>query len=171
VLAAEGKSGMNRRLRQALAGVVEAVALPRRWRYPEQMPLNAQGKTTQAALLALLRDGQPRYPEMVLAGQDDQRILYALTAPAALYYFDGHFPGSPILPGVVQLDWAIHFGRLHFALPPSFCGVNALKFQSVIVPDTPLYLELLHDPAKGSLQFRYFSDAGPHSGGRILFGP
>ncbi len=49
-------------------------------------------------------------------------------------------------------------------------GINALKFQQVILPDSPLFLELLHDSAKGSLQFRYFSDTGPHAGGRILFG-
>lgn len=173
-LLAGGKPALNRRLREHLAGAVEAVALPRRWRYLDQMPVNAQGKTTHAQLLALLDDvapAKPRFPNAELIEQDGGRLLFGLIVPESLYYFDGHFADAPVLPGVVQVDWAIHYGRRHFALPPSFGGINALKFQHVILPESPLFLELLHDPVKSSLQFRYFSDAGPHSGGRILFGP
>jgi 3-hydroxymyristoyl/3-hydroxydecanoyl-(acyl carrier protein) dehydratase len=39
---------------------------------------------------------------------------YRLRVPPTLEHFRGHFPGFPILPGVVQLDWAVRFGRLHF---------------------------------------------------------
>lgn len=176
-LAGAGKHALNQRLREHLAHAVEAVALPRRWRYLEHMPINAQGKTTQAALLALLApaDAAPRVkpnrPHVTLLEQDGARVLLALTVPAALSYLEGHFPQAPILPGVVQVDWAISYARAHFALAPSFGGINALKFQQVILPDAPLYLELTHDTLKGAVQFRYFSDAGPHAGGRILFGP
>jgi len=171
VLDGEGKLALNARLRALLAGVVETVALPRRWRYLDQFPVNAQGKTTQAQLLALLGNVRPRHPDVTLVEQDAQRVLLGLTVPSSLYYLEGHFPDAPVLPGVVQVDWAIHYGRRHFSLPAAFCGINMLKFQHIILPDTPLFLELLHDEAKGSLQFRYFSDAGPHSGGRILFAP
>jgi acyl-coenzyme A synthetase/AMP-(fatty) acid ligase len=170
LLAAEGKAGLNARLRAVLAGVVEAVGLPRRWRYLEQMPVNAQGKTSHAQLLELLGDAV-REPRACVLEQDAQRVLFALTAPSGLLYFDGHFRQAPVLPGVVQIDWAILFGRRHFALPPSFLGIHALKFQNIIEPDMPVFLELKYDESKGGLNFRYFSDAGQHSGGRILFGP
>lgn len=173
LLDAHGKPALNKHLKAQLAGVVEAVALPRRWRYLEQMPINAQGKTTHAQLLSLLDDAPvaaPRLPEVSLVEQTDQRVLLGITAPAKLFYFDGHFPDAPILPGVVQVDWAIHFGRQYFALAPHFRGINALKFQQVILPALPLFLELVFDSAKSSVQFRYFSDSGPHAGGRILFG-
>jgi acyl-coenzyme A synthetase/AMP-(fatty) acid ligase len=52
VLDAEGKVALNGRLRAVLADTVDAVALPRRWRYLDRMPEDAQGKTTQAALVA-----------------------------------------------------------------------------------------------------------------------
>ena len=173
LLASGGKRALNHHLRDQLAGVVEAVALPRRWRYLDQMPVNAQGKTTHAQLLALL-DGPaptaPRLPLATLLEQSAERVLYGLTVPATLFYLEGHFPQAPVLPGVVQVDWAIRYARQHFALGPAFMGINALKFQQVILPNSPLFLELLLDSAKGSLQFRYFSDTGPHAGGRILFG-
>src|SRR5471030_775675 len=183
LLQVEGKLALNARLRAVLAGVVEAVALPRRWRYLDQMPVNTQGKTTLAALLALLEDDgagntviapRPRLPhlrelEREAAGQP-QRVLLELTAPAKLLYFDGHFTDAPILPGVVQLEWAIHYGRQYFNLPPKFRAVHALKFQQVILPDSPVQLELLHDAQKGNLQFRYVSESGQHASGRVIFG-
>ncbi len=55
-LAEGGKLALNLRLRDWLADTVERVALPRSWRYPDALPVNAQGKTTQSALMALLDD-------------------------------------------------------------------------------------------------------------------
>lgn len=171
-LEAGGKPALNRHFRTLLVDTVQAIALPRRWRYPERMPLDAQGKTTRAALLALLDPApvlpQIRLVEVTLEGPQ-QRAVFALLAPANLLYFDGHFPHVKILPGVVQVDWAIDIGRRHFALPPTFAGIHALKFQRVIGADMPFTLELLHDVQKGSLAFRYFSDHGQHASGRVLF--
>lgn len=204
----QGKNALNTQLRGALATMVEVVALPRRWRYIEQMPVNAQGKITLAALQALA-DGDdataaaavatgsadagaartevdgvtlsahtgaerqsarfPRVRELERSTADAQpRVLLEIIAPADLLYFDGHFDVAPILPGVVQVDWAIHYGRQHFTLPARFKGINALKFQQVIQPETPVQLELIHDTAKGTLNFRYVSAAGQHASGRVM---
>jgi len=176
MLDADGKPALNARLRAALASTVEAVALPRRWRYLDQMPVNAQGKTTLAALLSLLDndDGavshRPRFPQMRELEREPLRVLLEVTAPANLLYFDGHFDVAPILPGVVQVEWAIHYGRQYFGLPAGFKGINALKFQQVIQPDMPVRLELSHDAVKGGLHFRYASEAGQHSSGRVVLG-
>jgi 3-hydroxymyristoyl/3-hydroxydecanoyl-(acyl carrier protein) dehydratase len=70
----------------------------------------------------------------------------------------------------VQVDWAFHYGRRWFGLEGAFGGIAALKFQQMIRPEVPVQLELVHDSAKGSLNFRYFSDAGAHASGRILLG-
>ncbi|CUI03560.1 AMP-binding protein [Massilia antarctica] len=177
LLDAEGKQALNALLRAHLGRVVEAVALPRRWRYLDQFPLNAQGKTTHAQLLALLGvgDARPRVPQVRLLEQDAQHTLLEMVVPSTLFYFDGHFTQAAVLPGVVQVDWAIRYARLHFAMAPAFRAIHALKFQQVVRPDIPFQLELKYDRAddgaSGTLHFRYFSDAGQHAGGRILFGP
>jgi acyl-coenzyme A synthetase/AMP-(fatty) acid ligase/3-hydroxymyristoyl/3-hydroxydecanoyl-(acyl carrier protein) dehydratase len=168
-----GRNALSTRLRAALAASTHAVALPRRWRYLERLPVNAQGKTTQADLLALLdteMPARPRFPQAVLIEDAPARKLLELVVPADLLYFDGHFTVAPVLPGVVQVDWAIHYGRLHLGLAGSFGGINALKFQQMIRPGVPVQLELVWDPVKGSLNFRYFSEAGAHASGRILLG-
>jgi acyl-CoA synthetase (AMP-forming)/AMP-acid ligase II len=168
-----GTSALRARLRAVLAASTHAVALPRRWRYLDRLPVNAQGKTTQSDLLALLAGdtpARPRFPDLHLVDDAPARKLFALTVPADLLYFDGHFTVAPVLPGVVQVDWAIHYGRLHFGLTGAFAGMNALKFQQMIRPGVPLSLELTWDEVKRSLNFRYFSDAGAHASGRILLG-
>ena len=167
ILGDEGRAALSARLRAQLGRSIEAVALPRRWRFLPRMPVNAQGKTTQAALLALLEE-RPRFPRVCLLEQAPARVLLELSVPADLLYFDGHFSVAPVLPGVVQVDWAIHYGREHFGLGAAFGGINALKFQQMIRPERPVRLELLHDAVKGQLHFRYFSDAGAHASGRIL---
>jgi hypothetical protein len=146
--------------------------MPRIWRYLEALPVNAQGKTSHADLLALL-DAQPARltePRARLIERDAERALFELVAPRELVYFDGHFDGQPILAGVVQVDWVIGFGRRSFDLPAELCAIQALKFQRVIAPETPLSLELVYQSAKATLSFKLSTALGTHASGRLLFG-
>jgi 3-hydroxymyristoyl/3-hydroxydecanoyl-(acyl carrier protein) dehydratase len=102
--------------------------------------------------------------------KDAERAVFELTVPRDLLYFDGHFASVPILPGVVQVDWVILYGRQCFDLPPVFRGLHALKFHRVIPPESPFTLELVHEPAKSCLSFNITSPAGHHASGRVLFG-
>lgn len=163
-----GKHALNQLLRNVLMNVVDPIALPRSWRYLDALPVNAQGKTTHAELIALL-DKRPTLPQPFLLKQDAQQVSLDLTIPTDLFYFDGHFPESPILPGVVQIDWVIHFGKQYFALPAVFCGVQALKFNNVIQPGKTVTLDMQHDVSKSALAFRLYSPMGQHASGRILF--
>jgi len=166
LLQAQGKSALNLTLRQQLSGMVEASALPRRWRYVDALPVNSQGKTPQSLLAALF---DPRRPAVVLQRHDATSATLRLRFDADSPYFEGHFPAAPILPGVAQVEWAIRLGRELFELPAAFQRMDALKFQQVIRPGDEIGLELQWQADKGVLNFRLQSPAGTHAGGRLVF--
>lgn len=91
-----------------------------------------------------------------------------LAIPHDLLYFRGHFPGVPVLPGVVQVHWAMQFARTRLDVPGEFAGIEGLKFQQVVVPGQAVSLLLEYRADRGSLSFCYSSAAGTHSRGRIL---
>ncbi|WP_411883737.1 AMP-binding protein [Polaromonas sp. YR568] len=164
-----GRRGLVDLLREALSSRVEAVALPRRWRFVEALPVNAQGKTPEALLAALFAPQAPAArPEMpavqwLVRGETD--ALATLDIHAGLTVFDGHFEAAPILPGVAQLDWALSLGRECFALPQRFVRLEALKFVRPVQPGTALHLALQFKPSLAdatlcSLSFRLYSHEG-----------
>lgn len=165
-LQADGRRGFAAMLQQALASGHDAVTRPRRWRFVDALPLDAQGKTSEAALRLLFR---PQRPQPQWLQRDAGQALLEFDLDPALVVFDGHFPGYPILPGIAQLDWAVRFGREAFALPPDFLRLEALKFQQVATPGLRLRLRLEWLAAKSALAFRYDSARGAHASGRVVF--
>jgi acyl-CoA synthetase (AMP-forming)/AMP-acid ligase II len=165
---AEGKRALNDRLRAVLLQSVERVALPRRFRFVDRLPANAQGKTPLAALQALFR---PRRPEAQWVSRDAERAVARLDVAADLLVFDGHFPGTPVLPGVAQVDWAVRYAAECFPLPARMLRLDALKFQRPVRPGTSLELSLHWRAADRVLGFVYTSDAGTHAGGSVVFRP
>jgi hypothetical protein len=171
-LARVGKLVFSRMLRKILTRSIEPIGIPRIWRYIDALPTNAQGKTTHAELIALLDDEQSRVslPLQRLVEREAHRAVLELRAPRDLCYFNGHFPGMPVLAGVVQIHWAITYGRQYFDLPPVFRGIHGLKLQRIIGPEEPFTLELIHEPTKSYLLFKFTSPVGSHSSGRAIFG-
>ncbi|WP_394789522.1 AMP-binding protein [Rhodoferax sp.] len=165
-LARLGKPAINQGLRDRLTGVVEPVALPRRWRYPALLPVNAQSKTTEALLLDLFRPVRPT-PQWLLREAGEARA--ELDIQADLRVFDGHFAVAPVLPGVAQLDWALSFGRECFPITGAFLRVEALKFQRPVQPGDRITLALTWRAVSSTLVFAYSHGEQMHSSGRIVF--
>jgi len=168
---AQWTDAQRRQLSQALGAHLahshDAVTRPRRWRFIDELPYNAQGKVTAAAMEALFR---PLLPVAQWQQRAADAAVLVLPLEPDLVAFDGHFPQAKILPGVVQLDWAIHYAREAFAMPPRFERMDALKFQHVARPGDRLQLTLGWDALKSVLSFRYVSDHGVHASGRVVFG-
>ncbi|HEU4780700.1 MAG TPA: hypothetical protein VFS58_12535 [Steroidobacteraceae bacterium] len=89
--------------------------------------------------------------------------------PDTNLYFEGHFPGCPVLPGVVQVGWAIEFARLHIPLSARFRSMAAVKFMRVIQPMAAVTLRLSADTDLRELSFEYLVSDRPCSSGRVLF--
>jgi acyl-coenzyme A synthetase/AMP-(fatty) acid ligase len=165
VLASEGRRGLSERLRQALLMEVERVALPRRWRFVDALPTNAQSKVTDALLAALFTKQMPS-PRWVEQGSASADAWLDISPDLAV--FDGHFPQAPLLPGVAQLDWAIQWGRDCFGLHGGFLRVEVLKFQLAVRPGDLLHVMLSWDAARNTLGFVYESAKGRHASGRVI---
>lgn len=168
----QGRAACIEYLRNRLSDVVERVALPRRWRLVAELPRNAMGKITDAALQALFDVGavRPRLPVLRAESRAAEQVDLDLFIPPDLIYFDGHFSDAPILPGVAQLDWAVTFARRWFNISEPFQSMAQIKFQQVIQPAMSVHLRLIHLPAKSAADFQYTSAAGAHSSGRLVFG-
>jgi 3-hydroxymyristoyl/3-hydroxydecanoyl-(acyl carrier protein) dehydratase len=96
------------------------------------------------------------------------RAAVDLLVPDDLHYFRGHFPGMPVVPGVVQIKWAIALGRVHLHVAPAFRGLEVLKFQHVMRPGARVALELEYAEAAGKLRFSFGSERTRYSSGRVL---
>jgi acyl-coenzyme A synthetase/AMP-(fatty) acid ligase len=164
----QGRRTLTEQLRQHLRPYCEAIALPRRWRLLRQLPLNAQGKLPQAEVEILLLAARPKEAELLSQQQVDGEWRLDLMIPPDLAYFSGHFPQTPVLPGVVQVDWALSLGRRLLDLPPRFAGMEVLKFQQLVRPGDQVALTLRFDAERSKLYFAYRNTEAACSSGRIV---
>ena len=110
------------------------------------------------------------WPDIKQVEQTDDTATLLLAIPTTLKYFAGHFHGMPVLPGIVQLHWAIHYARDYLtAVGPSIPKAEALKYQAIIQPGMELKLTLERKSAD-KIQFTYHGDGVTYSSGRLLFG-
>lgn len=82
--------------------------------------------------------------------------------------FRGHFPGFPVLPGVVQLHWAVEFARTHFGIPGAVADIKRLKFKNIVSPPAVVELELTRT-GEGEVRFVFFDSGAIFSQGRLGF--
>jgi hypothetical protein len=161
-----GRRAVSDRLRRHLQETADLTGLPRRWRFVDGMPADSMGKATRASLEALFMEGEASEPECLYVQALDKGVELCLFLPDSLRWFKGHFPGHPLLPGVVQLHWAITAAREHLGARGAFQGLRALKFMRPLRPGKMLTLTLL--PIAGGFEFRYASEEGRHAGGHVL---
>jgi acyl-CoA synthetase (AMP-forming)/AMP-acid ligase II/3-hydroxymyristoyl/3-hydroxydecanoyl-(acyl carrier protein) dehydratase len=174
VLEEQGRRTVAQALRQHLSAHFEAVLLPRRWRFPDRLPVNDLGKIEHSALVDLFfRTGDevllPEVKGITRQPGDGHQVVLDLHVTPALTHFSGHFPGLPILPGVVQIDWAIKFARQHLPLSGLFSALENVKFLALILPDTRLQLTLTWDSGLQRLDFSFANGQRRYSAGRIVF--
>ena len=108
-------------------------------------------------------------------------LTLTLALDPDLLVFQGHFPGDPILPGVVQVDWAIRFGTEAFGPLGRFRGLEQVKFLGLIRPGERVELQLgwasdrgadpvaRSAPGEATLHFKYMVAGGVRSTGAARF--
>ncbi|MDD4916152.1 MAG: AMP-binding protein [Methylococcales bacterium] len=169
-LKTSGRNALIRQLRTELQLWFDPVVLPRKWLLLDALPLTAQGKIDQHLLKALLDTDPQKLPQVQSVCVNLSSVELALKVPEELVYFPDHFAAYPILPGVVQIAWVEHFGRLFFAIAQPCLTLEVVKFVKVTRPGDELTLTLNWNPSPAKLQFNFRSGQGTHSSGRLIYG-
>jgi len=167
----QGRLSLSTALREHLSRHLGTIAIPRSWRFLKQIPWNTQGKLPRHAFerLAGPRPLAPLIRPLPCDAANTQ--AYSLDIPLDLAYFTGHFPQTPVVPGVAQIGWAYETARQHLRPDLRFGGIEVLKFQKLLRPGDTAELTLRWDDSRNKLHFAIHLAGEPCSSGRILHRP
>src|SRR5438309_11282479 len=96
-----------------------------------------------------------RYPFLLVdrvLELSDQRILALKNVSINEPYFQGHFPGVPVMPGVLQIEAMAQAGGILAARTVSFdpathvmmfMAIDAVKFRKAVTPGDQLMIEVV----------------------------
>ncbi len=84
-----------------------------------------------------------------------QHFEIVLHLDPALFWFQGHFAVQPLLPGVAQLDWVMHYATTLVAPEYRFHSIQNVKFQAPLLPDATVTLTLDWNAERQTLTFSY----------------
>lgn len=107
-------------------------------------------------------------PIVAAARVEGPRAELDLVVPADLVYFDGHFPGTPVVAGVVQVKWALDLGARYVGAHGACVRLEALKFQQVMVPDLAVKLTLRWSALDRKLHFAFEAEGQRFGSGRLV---
>ncbi len=78
-----------------------------------------------------------------------KRIVGIKGVTSSEYFFQGHFPGLPVMPGVFQVEALAQTMAVYVAKQPGFgdriglfAGIDDCRFKRVVVPGDTLRLEI-----------------------------
>ena len=126
---------------RGLRASLEAVFVPRRIVFVQSLPREATGKLTTAAL----RDFAPGALAAAAAATAATAIAVSHHIAADHPAFDGHFPGRPVLPGVVLLSLVIEALATEPALRALLGAtptIEQVKFLAPVLPDSHVLITL-----------------------------
>ncbi len=164
-----GRRQLGTHLSEALAPHWDRVLLPRAWRFVDAMPRDERGKLPRKALLEVVGD-RPTEPTVLSETLGPERLEVELQIPKELAQVEGHFPGWPVVPGVVQLGWVLETAERLLGFKVRARGVEVLKFKEALLPGTRVSLEVLWteaDREKSRIRFRVTQQERELASGRI----
>lgn len=110
-------------------------------------------------------------PQILAQQVQGDSLQLELLLPAELFWFKGHFPQQPILPGVTQLNWVMIFARQALGFCDEFGGFEVMKFQQPLLPGARLTLDIQWVREKNRLIFSYVEGQRQASSGKIILCP
>jgi len=89
--------------------------------------------------------------------QTDNAVILEFSIPGSSVYFNGHFPGYPVLPAVAQIHIIMHFVSRFLGVENNngLSEIKRAKFTDIIRPDIALVLSL--ERKEKNISFRIIS--------------
>jgi 3-hydroxymyristoyl/3-hydroxydecanoyl-(acyl carrier protein) dehydratase len=173
LLSRHGQAEFHREGRQSLLDTLQSqlvtrhLAVPRDWRLLDAAP----PATDHATIERLLATPRPRQVMPIAEHENAGLWKLDLVLPSDLIHFDDHFRKAPVLPGVLQVAWALALAAPRLGTSGHCREMEALKFQRLLRPGDALELDLHYEDEPGTtlgkLHFAYRL-AGQHcSSGRL----
>ncbi|WP_176115526.1 acyl-CoA synthetase family protein [Burkholderia cepacia] len=134
-------------LQRALRERIDPAFMPRPLVFVDALPRNETGKLPRDVLAALVAQHARPVPVPVPVPDPAGTPALGFTIPADHPALPGHFPGHPVVPGVVLLDHAIHALGTALNRPLHAWRLGSAKFLSPVAPGEPL--DLAYDAAAG----------------------
>jgi 3-hydroxymyristoyl/3-hydroxydecanoyl-(acyl carrier protein) dehydratase len=169
VLSADGINALRQHGRKVFLGHVHAhiaevaSALPLIWRVLGSAP----DDLSPHAIDVLLQSPRPDHVAPLTEREEDGIWTLVLQLPPELIHFDGHFPRAPVLPGVLQVGWALALAAPRLGTSMHCREMESLKFQQLLRPCDEVELTLRLDAARGKLHFAYHLAGAHASSGRL----
>jgi acyl-CoA synthetase (AMP-forming)/AMP-acid ligase II len=157
------KQKINNYWKEYLSQYFENTVIPKKWRYPETLPVNTQGKKNKEEIKSLFFND-----ETAVIEKTENSITVEFTINGTSPYFDGHFPEFQILPAVAQIDLVMKCASKHFGTGTTLSQIKRIKFTNLIRPGAHLVLKL--DKNDKSIAFKISSPEGNtiYSSGTLL---
>jgi 3-hydroxymyristoyl/3-hydroxydecanoyl-(acyl carrier protein) dehydratase len=165
--AAKGSFRFSRDLKRVLIARLEPAERPKHWKFAP-IARNAQGKVVQSALrTAFDAPAETFYGRSRVIAQDDGAAEITLDILPTMIWFEGHFPGEPVLAGLAQLHLAVSWAEQVWGWKPASANISRLKFRHVLRPGDHVVLKLVRQTGSGRLSFTYRFDGATASEGVI----
>ncbi len=173
-LAAGERRALRAPLLAHLAAAYDRVLLPRAFRFVRELPVDERGKEAGAAVLrALFEEGEAeptRLPEIQEEVRGHDRIERRFRVPENLAHLPGHFPGRPVVPGVVTLSFALDAAAALLGREPELASIERLKFHAPLEPGDEAVLTVVLDRVSASLDLDVRSGTRRIASGRCRLG-
>lgn len=121
-----------------------------------------------AGCVALWEAPWPRLPVVLERRTAAQQATIALRVPPDLGALRGHFASVPIVPGVVHIAWALHFGHAELRTTTALTGMDHVKFRRIVQPGHRLVLSVTWESHRSSLSFQLGTRDELYSSGRLF---
>lgn len=108
-------------------------------------------------------------PERLELRPEASRLELRARVPEDLVYLEGHFPGHPLVPGFVQLAWALELAHEQLGCDAPPARIEALKYRSFLAPGAVFDLAL--EASGDRLRFAYRCAGEEISSGRLRLDP